>query len=91
MMSEPSAFARRAQRWMVFAAIGYFFYLLLLGPMYGLAGREHLNFIPDSIGRAFVLPAAPIWCTPGLHEMLRDYLDWWYHDPCDPYSSPDWK
>jgi hypothetical protein len=45
MMTEPSAFARRVQRWLIFGLIGYFFYLILLGPLVALAGNGHLNWV----------------------------------------------
>ena|ERR1022692_4607447 len=91
LMTEPSAFSRRVQRWLLLAVISYVLYLLLLGPLVALAGKGYLNFVPESVGRAFLLPAAPVAGVPGIRNILRDYLDWWYHDPSDPYSSPDWR
>jgi hypothetical protein len=89
MMREPSAFSRRVQRWLLLAVISYVLYLLLLGPLVALDGNGFLKIVPESVGRAFILPAAPIARIPGLRQVFRDYLDWWYHDPNDPYSSPD--
>ena len=90
MASEPSAFARRLQRRLLRAAAGYLLYAFSLGPMSFLAGQGVLDFIPEPIARAFLLPAQPLVALPGTRALLRNYLDWWYHDPCDPYSSPDW-
>ena len=91
MMTEPSPFVRRARRCFLYAVVGYFFYLPLLGPLVALAGRGYLDCLPTIIGRVLFLPAAPLLLTPGLRELARDYFDWWYHDPADPYSSPDWR
>ena len=91
MMSEPSAFARRVQQRVLFAAAGYFVYILLLGPFFALDGNGYLNVVPERVGSAFVLPAAPVAYLPGVRRLFRDYLDWWYHDPNNPYSSPDWR
>ena len=90
-MSEPSAFARRMQRRLLFTMMGYFLYVLLLGPLCALGERGGLDFVPESVGRAIFLPAAPVALVPGIAKLYRDYLDWWYHDPNDPYSSPDWR
>jgi|ERR1035441_2270036 hypothetical protein len=90
IMTEPSAFARRVQRWILLAVISYALYLLLLGPLVALAGNGYLNWVPESAGRALFLPAAPVASVPGIRCIVRDYLDWWYHDPTDPYSSPNW-
>jgi len=91
MMTEPSGLARRVQRRLLVVAAGYFVYILLLGPLFALDGHGYLSFVPESIGTAVVLPAAPVARVPGLRRIFRDYLDWWYHDPNDPYSSPDWR
>jgi len=91
MMTEPSAFVLRVQRWLLFGMIGYLLYIIGLGPFFALGGNGYLNFVPESVGRAFLLPAAPVASVPGIRNILRDYLDWWYHDPNDPYSSPDWR
>ena len=91
MMTEPSAFSRRVQRWLLWAVINYGLYLLLLGPLVALAGNGYLNWVPESAGRALFLPAAPVAVVPGLQKVFRNYFDWWYHDPSDPYSSPDWR
>ena len=90
MMSEPSVFARRVQRWLIFTVVGYLLYVLLLGPLGALGERSALDFVPESVGRVIFLPAVPITLVPGIATLYRDYLDWWYHDPNDPYSSPDW-
>jgi len=91
LMTEPSAFARRVQRRLLNLVVGYLLYVLSLGPLFALAGRGGLDFVPESVGRAFLLPATPVVLVPGLRNLYRDYLDWWYHDPNDPYSSPDWR
>jgi hypothetical protein len=90
MMSELSAFARRVQRRLLFTMIAYLLYVFSLGPVFAFAGHGALNFVPESVGRALFLPARPIALVPGLRKLYRDYLDWWFHDPADPYSSPDW-
>jgi hypothetical protein len=90
MMTEPSALARRVQRRILVVAAGYFVYILLLGPLFALDGHGYLSFVPESIGTAVVLPATPVVRVPVLRRIFRDYLDWWYHDPNEPYSSPDW-
>ena len=90
MMSEPSALARRVQRRLLCGAAAYFVYILLLGPFFALDGHGYLNFVPERVGSAFVLPAAPVAQVPGVRRLFRDYLDWWYHDPDYPYGSPDW-
>jgi len=89
MAAEPSAFARRLQRRLLWAAAGYLLYVLSFGPMAFLMGHGVLDFVPEPVTRAFLLPAKPLVALPGMRTVLRDYLDWWYHDPCDPYSSPD--
>ena len=91
ILCEPSAFSRRAQRWLLLAVISYVLYLFLLGPLVALAGNGQLNWVPEFAGRALFLPAAPVASVPGIRSVLRDYLDWWYHDPNDPYSSSDWR
>lgn len=91
MMSEPSAFARRVQWRLLFTVMGYFLYVLLLGPLCALGEHGGLDFVPESVGRAIFLPARPVALVPGIATLYRDYLDWWYHDPNDPYSSPDWR
>lgn len=90
-MTEPSALSRRVQRWLLLSVISYVLYLLLLGPLVAIVGNGYLNWVPESAGRALFLPAAPVAGVPGIRNILRDYLDWWYHDPNDPYSSPDWR
>lgn len=91
MMSEPPALDRRVQRRLLCLAAGYFVYVLLLGPLFALDGHGYLNLVPKPVSRAIVLPALPVARVPVLRQIFRDYLDWWYHDPNDPYSSPDWK
>ena len=90
MMTEPSVFARRVQRRLLFAVIWYFVYIILLGPYFALEGNGYLNWVPESAGRALFLPAAPVAGVPGIRMVIRDYLDWWYQYPNDPYSSPEW-
>ena len=91
MMSEPSAFARRVQRRLLFSVIGYFLYVFLLGPLCALGDFGILDVVPESVGRAILLPARPIILVPGIATLYRNYMDWWYHDPNDPYSSSDWR
>jgi hypothetical protein len=91
MMTEPSTFARHVQRWLLLSVTSYVLYLLLLGPLVSLEGNGYLNWVPESAGCALFLPAAPVTGVPGIRSIVRDYLDWWYHDPSDPYSSPDWR
>jgi hypothetical protein len=88
MMSEPSAFVRRVQRWLLVTALAYLVYLLSLGPFLALDGRGVLAFAPESVKYAIVLPATPVYQVPGLRMFYDDYLDWWYHDPVVPYSEP---
>ena len=90
MMREPSALTQRVQRWVVWTLVGYCLYVLSLGPLGALGGNGYLDFVPEAFGRALFLPATPVALVPGLRELYRDYLDWWYHDPDDPYSSSDW-
>ena len=90
MVSEPSALARRVQRGMLCGLIGYLLYALLIGPLGALACRGYLDFVPESLCRALFLPVKPMVLVPGLRQVYGGYLDWWYHDPGEPYSSPDW-
>ncbi len=90
MMSEPSALARRVQRRLLSAAAAYFVYILLLGPFFALDGYGYLSVLPEPVSRALILPAAPVAQVPSVRRAFRDYLDWWYHDPNNPYSGPDW-
>jgi len=90
MMTEPSARSRRVQRRLFLALTGYFAYLLLLGPIFALDGNGFFK-LPESAVSALGVLAAPVVRTPVLRAAFACYLDWWYHNPNDPCSGPDWR
>ena len=81
---------KRVWKLLVFVFIGYVLYILALGPLVALDGNGYLTFVPERVFQVLSLPMQPLIGIPGLSRVLRDYFDCWYHDPNDPYSSPDW-
>jgi len=76
---------------MLFGAGAYLLYVLALGPLCALDGRGYLGFVPEPIGTVIMAPARPVVIIPGVRYLFLEYLDFWYHDPSDPYSRSAWQ
>lgn len=87
-LSEPSALARRVQRWSLILIGAYGVYILLLGPLCALDGQGYLQFMPEPVKTVLALPAAPLVQVRALRLLLWDYLNWWYRDPDFGCNNP---
>ena len=81
LTSEPYRFGWRGLRRLLFAALVWPAYLLLLGPFYALDGRGYFDFLPDGVRTVFYVPAIPFYEVFGPNNPYDDYLTFWYDDP----------
>jgi hypothetical protein len=83
----PSALARRVGKWGCFVTLFLVFDLVLIGPLGALEGCGYLR-LPEPVVFAVGAPVRLLVRVPGVREVYWQYLDWWYHDPGEPYSEP---